>query len=210
MRFTLTLAVCLASASLGFAQRWEVGAGVGTGFYNSRDVTSAGGTAAAKIKSNIAASAWVGSAQNRWGGELRYDYQMGDLQLKGQGQEATFGAETHAIHYDFTWNGGSSESKARPFLAFGGGVKVYRGTGTEQAFQPLSRIALLTKTQDMTALVSVGAGVRWKLAPGIALRLEIHDYLTPFPKSVITPNVGSKIGGWWNDIVPMVGLSFVL
>jgi hypothetical protein len=32
--------------------------------------------------------------------------------------------------------------------------------------------------------------------------------LTPFPKQVITPNVGADVGGWLNDIVPMVSVSF--
>lgn len=209
MRFNTTLALCLLVTPLAFAQRWEVGAGIGGGFYNSSEITNPGGSASAKFKSNMAASAWVGQAGRRWGGEIRYDYQLGDMQLKGQGQEATFGAETHAIHYDFTINGGDVESKVRPFVAFGGGVKVYRGTGTEQAFQPLSRIALLTKARDLVPMVSIGAGVRWKIAPGIALRAEIHDYLTPFPKQAITPNLGSEVGGWLNDIVPMFGISFM-
>jgi hypothetical protein len=36
----------------------------------------------------------------------------------------------------------------------------------------------------------------------------VHDYLTPFPKEVITPNPPSKVSGWIHDIVPMFGLSY--
>jgi hypothetical protein len=41
------------------------------------------------------------------------------------------------------------------------------------------------------------------------LRVEVHDFATPFPKKVITPNLGAKVSGWIHDIVPMVGLSYV-
>src|SRR5260370_35823480 len=95
------LVVCAgAIAPAAVAQKWEFGGGVGGGFYTSQDVTSPGGSAAAKIQRNIAGSAWLGNnGHGRIGGELRYDYQRGDLQLSSGGTQATFGAQTHAIHY---------------------------------------------------------------------------------------------------------------
>jgi hypothetical protein len=89
-------------------------------------------------------------------------------------------------------------------------VKIYSGTGTEQAFQPLSNIALLTKTKEVKPMVSVGAGVKVSLAKSVNLRLEVHDYLTPFPQNVIAPAQGSKVSGWLSDLVFMAGLSFAL
>jgi hypothetical protein len=36
----------------------------------------------------------------------------------------------------------------------------------------------------------------------------VHDYLTEFPSKVITPASGSTAGGWFNNIVATVGLTF--
>jgi hypothetical protein len=210
MKLARLLVVCAAVAGIpASAQTWEFGGGVGGGFYTSRDITSPGGSARAKIQSNIAGSVWLdNNGQGRWGGELRWDYQRGALQLKQGGTAATFGAESHAIHYDFLYHFRNAGSPVRPFLAFGGGIKVYRGTGEEVVFQPLSGIALLSRTQDLVGMVSVGGGLKVKLSPHVQLRVEVHDFLTPFPKQVIVPNVGANAGGWLNDIVPMVGIAF--
>jgi len=73
----------------------------------------------------------------------------------------------------------------------------------------LSNFALLTKDQDLTALASVGAGIKFKLASHLLLRVEVHDYLTPFPKQVIAPAANAKVSGWLQDIVPSVGLGYI-
>jgi opacity protein-like surface antigen len=207
----LLVSAAIVTAPALMAQRWEIGVGAGGGFYTSQDVTAPGGSAQAKLESNVVGSVWLGNNRpGRWGGDLRYDYQRGGFDLKSGSTEATFGAETHSIHYDFLFHATPSESRIRPFVAFGGGVKMYQGTGKEVAFQPLSNFALLTKQTDLTGLVSVGAGVKFQIASHVQLRLDVHDYLTPFPKKVITPNVGAKVGGWLQDFVPMAGLSFTL
>jgi hypothetical protein len=191
------------------AQRWEVGGGVGGGIYTARDVSNPAGNASAKIQTNIAASAWVDNhSAGHWSGELRYDYGRGDLALSQSGTQATFSSETHAMHYDLQWRFAPQEATVQPFVSGGAGVKIYRGTGTEQPYQPLSNVALLTKVQDLTALVVGGGGVRVRLSDRVTLRLEVHDFFTPVPNKVIAPAAGSKVSGWWQDIVPMVGLSW--
>jgi hypothetical protein len=50
--------------------------------------------------------------------------------------------------------------------------------------------------------------VKFSLSPAVQLRLEAHDFLTPFPKNVIAPAQGSTVGGWLQDFVVMAGLSF--
>ena len=119
-----------------------------------------------------------------------------------------FGAETHTINYDFLLHFKPSDAKVRPFVSAGAGIKFYRGTGTEAVTQPLSQYALLTKASDLTGVVSVGGGVKIKLGKNAWLRLDVHDYMSPFPKQVITPNVGANVEGWLHDIVPMVAISF--
>jgi hypothetical protein len=204
------LVVCLVGLAPGLmAQRWEVGGGAGGGFYTSQDVSLGSSSVSAKIASNVAGSAWVANnSQNKLGGELRFDYQLGDLGLSGQGSSATFAAQSYAVHYDLLWHFAPNGSKIRPFVAAGAGIKVYRGTGTEAAYQPLYQYALLTKDQDLVPLVSAGAGVKVQIASRVQLRLEVHDYATPFPKTVIAPNTGAKVSGWLMDFVPMVGISY--
>jgi len=196
-------------APRAFAQSWEVGAGVGGGFYTAQTVTSPAGSASAKLQTGPAGSVWLGNTwQGRWSGELRYDYGMSNLALSSGGTTASFGAHTQQFHYDVMWHATSSESRIRPYVAAGAGVKLYQGTGAQVAYQPLSNIALLTQQQDLTPLVSAGAGVKFQISSHVQLRLDVHDYLTPFPNKVITPNVGSKVGGWLQDIVPMIGISY--
>lgn len=210
MKLARMLVVCAAFATMAMAQRWEFGGGAGGGFYTSQDITSPGADASAKITSNLDASVWVGNnSAGHWGGELRYDFQMGDLQLSNGSTKATFGAQTHSIHYDIVWYGTTPEAAIRPYVAVGAGIKDYVGTGTQVVYQPLENVALLTKANDITPLISAGAGVKFQLSRHVNLRLEVHDYLTPFPKQVITPNAGAKVGGWLQDFVPLVGISYV-
>ena len=157
----------------------------------------------------MAVSTWVGENMgDRWGGELRYSYGLGDARLKQNSTEAVFGAETHTINYSFLLYTKPSESSTRPFVDAGAGIKFYRGTGTETVVQPLSQYALLTKAGDLTGMFSFGGGVKKKLGSHAWLRLDVHDYMSPFPKQVITPNFGANVDGWMHDIVPMVAISF--
>ena len=211
MKLVRLSVVCFAAAMLpaAMAQKWEVGVGGGGGFYTSQDVTLGSTSAAANLKTNLVLSAWVGqNITDRWGGELRYSYQPGDLQLKQNSTQATFGAETHTVNYNFLWHARPSEATVRPFLSGGAGIKFFQGTGTETETQNLSQYALLTKANDLTAVVSVGGGVKVKLGAHAWLRMDVHDYMSPFPKQVITPNAGATVGGWLHDIVPMVAVSF--
>lgn len=206
------LVVCasLLAVPQAWGQKWEFGGGVGGGFYPSVDVTNGSSSVASKIATDLVGSVWLANnGSGRWGGEMRYDYQRGDLQLSGAGTNASFGARSQAIHYDILWHFASSEAPVRPFISFGGGVKFYEGTGTEQAYQPLENFALLTKDSQITALGSAGAGIKMKIGSRLQLRVEVHDYITPYPKQLITPNAGSKTGFLLQDIVPQVGIGYL-
>jgi outer membrane protein W len=211
MKSAHMLVVCLAvsAAPSALAQKWEFGLGAGAGFNTSKDATRPTEKANAKIKTGLAAGAWLSNNTSaRWGGEIRYAYQSGQLQLKQGSTQATFAAESHAMHYDFQWHASDADSASRPYIAFGGGVKMHRGTGTEQLTQPLSRFALLTKTQEVQGMASIGVGIKTKIGEHWQLRVDVHDYITPFPKEVITPNLGTSLGGMLHNIVPMVGISW--
>jgi hypothetical protein len=200
--------VC-ACAPLALAQKWEIGAGVGGDFYTSQTVSNPLGNADASLAKGVAVSGWLGNNTGQvLGGEMRYDFEKADLKLSGQGTSASFGGHTQAFHYDFLFHLAPPEAAVRPFVAAGGGVKVYSGTGTESEVQPLSSAAFLTKTNQIEGLISVGGGLKWTVGQNSLLRLEVHDYLTPFPKNVIAPAAGSKVGGWLQDFVVSVGFSF--
>jgi hypothetical protein len=193
-----------------FAQTWEVGFGAGGSFMTSGTIQNPAGNASATRQPGLALSAWLGNSigSGLFGGELRYDYEMGDLKLSQGGTSTTFASRSNAIHYDFLYNFSSSESAVRPFIDAGGGVKWYSGTGTEQVYQPLSNIAVFSDVRDMRPLVSVGAGVKFNVAKSTLLRLEVHDYLTPFPSTLIAPVPPSTVSGWLNDFVVSAGISW--
>jgi hypothetical protein len=207
--FRISLFVlAIAGAPLASAQKWEVGVGIGGSFYTSQTFTSAVAKADASLTNGIAASVWLGNnSGNLLGGELRYDYENTNLKLSSGNSSASFGAQTNAFHYDFLLHLAPRSSPIRPFVAAGGGVKVYRGTGAEQPFQPLSNLGLLTKTGDVKGLISVGAGIKFNVGRVLQFRVEVHDYMTPFPNKVIAPVEGVKAGGWLQDFVPMGALA---
>lgn len=204
---SLTLAVVTPAA---FAQKWEVGFGAGGSFLTSDTITSPAGNANATRAPGLAVSAWLDNTigSGLFGGELRYDHENGDLKLSSGGTSATFASQSNAIHYDFLLNFASSEAAVRPYIAAGGGVKWYSGTGAEQVYQPLSNIAVFSDVRDMRALVSVGAGVKFNIAKSTLLRLEVHDYLTPFPSTLVAPVPGANVSGWVQDFVASAGVSF--
>jgi hypothetical protein len=191
------------------AQKWEFGGGIGGSFYPSRDVKNGSTTASAGIRTNIASGVWLGqNASGRWGGEVRYDYQIGDLSLERGSTSASLNAQSHALHYDVLWHATRRGSTVRPFLAAGAGIKVYRATGQPGLVQPLSQYALLTKGDELQPLLSLGAGVKWQIGQSLQLRLEVHDYITPFPKELIAPNVGSTMPSILQNIVPMLAIAY--
>lgn len=199
----------LAAVPAAYAQKWEFGGGAGGGFYTSQDVTNPAISGTAKIGTGITASAWLtNNTSEHWGGEIRYDFQQGDLQLKSGGGRATFSGLSHAVHYDFHLHFAPLEAAVRPFIAFGGGVKVFRGTGAEVASQPLNNLALLTKTTDLRPMASVGAGIKFT-GRRLGFRIEAHDYLTPFPDKVIAPAMNSSVSGWIHDFVLSAGVSIL-
>lgn len=206
----LLAAGALAIAPAALAQNWELGVGAGESFYPANTITNGSASASVDTQTSLAGSIWLdNNSSGHWGGEARLDYSRGDLQLSSGGTTAKFGSEAYAMHYDLQWYPIRSESRIRPYLEAGGGIKYYRGTGSQVEFQPLSQFALLTKTQELKGMLSVGAGMKFRVTDHFGIRVEAHDYLTTFPKNLIQPNAGSKVSGWMQDIVPMVGLSYL-
>ncbi len=205
------LAVGLVLCALaGWTQEWEFGGAGGFGFMKGAGVSGPAGTATAGFQTGGAASAVFAHVANpRWSGEVRYSFLQSNLKLSSGSSQTTFAGRAHALHYDLLIFPGAPRARTRPFVAAGGGMKLYQGTGAEHAFQPLSQFAYLTRTRELKPMISAGGGVKTEIRPGLVLRVEFRDYVTPFPKELIAPAPGNKIAGWVHDFVPRVGISRV-
>jgi hypothetical protein len=203
-----TILLAAGFTAVSFAQQWEFGGVAGGGFLNTVTATNSVGAATAGFQSGAVFGGFIGNnLYKHIGGELRYTYLQSDLKLSSGGQTASFAGQSHAIHYDLILHTRNS-SKAQLFVAAGGGVKIFRGTGAEAAYQPLSQFGYFTKTQTFKPMASVGAGVKFALSRKMYLRTEFRDYITAFPKDVLTPPTNTKYGTLLHDFVPMVGLGF--
>lgn len=196
----------------GFAQaRWEVGLSTGYGFYENVTATNSTGEASVGFKPGVAFGVFGSDQINGWlAGEVHYTYRQNDAWVAARGTESRFDAESHVLHYDLIFHVAKRSAVVRPFFAVGGGVKVYRGTGREAAFQPLSNFTVFTRATQVVPVVSVGGGVKVELTRLITLRAEARDYVSTFPSEVIVPVPGARVHGWLHDFVPMIGVSFRL
>ena len=190
------------------SQHWEVGADGGYGVFRDASVTAGTATGKAGFAPGMAVGALLGNQFNRLvGGEIRYTYRADDLRVSSGSTEAKATAKSHALHYDVLIHATSKDSPVRPFLAIGAGVKLYRGTGAEPSFQPLSNLVLLSHTNEAQPLISAGGGVKFRVSPRALVRLDFRDYATPIPTSLLATPGNSKISGWMHDFVFLVGVS---
>jgi hypothetical protein len=204
------LALPLAIFTPCVAQQWEVGGALGYGFYRNQTVSTGTTEATAGFRPGFGFSIFGGEDLYRHiGGELRYTYRNSDLKLKSGSRDLSFAGDAHAIHYDFLFHASPKGSRIRPFLAAGGGVKIFRGTDSEAEFQPLSDLALFTRATEVKPLISVGAGIRFAISRNATLRMDIRDYISPFPKEVIVPVPPAQITGWLHNFMPMVGIGLM-
>jgi hypothetical protein len=211
MRSIALSIVLMSAAGSAFAQEWEFGALGGGGFLGNVSANGGSiGNATAGFAPGAAFGVFAGNNLYRnLSGEIRYEYMQNDLRLSSGGQTAQFTGSAHAIHYDVIYHTNRKESRVQYFVALGGGMKLFRGTGAQEAYQPLSQFGYFTKTQAIKPMVSVGGGFTYRLSPHMYLRTEVRDFITPFPTQVLTPAPGVKYGSILQDLVPMVGISYV-
>jgi hypothetical protein len=205
----LFLSLALAAAP-AFAQQWEFGGMAGGGFLSNVSASGPSSSATAGFAPGAAFGVFAGNNLYRnWSGEIHYEFMQSDLRLTSGGQSAQFTGAAHTVHYDIVYHTVRQESSVQFFAALGGGIKLFRGTGAEEAYQPLSQFGYFTKTQAIKPVLSVGGGFTYRLSRRVYLRAELRDFITPFPTQVLTPAPGVKYGSLLQDLVPMVGLSYV-
>ena len=191
------------------AQNREIGVVGGAGFLPGVPVQGAGPAVSAGFGPGPAVGAFLGhDLYSHLSGEIRYLFELRNLQLNSGGASASFSGRAHVLQYEVRYHFRPRSERIRPYLAAGGGMKLFQGTGAETAYQPLMQYAYLTRTQQLKPMLSVGGGVKFYLVHRMVLHVDLRDQMTGFPANVISPAPGMKISGWLHDFVPTVGLSW--
>ncbi len=206
--FRLLFPLILTAGSC-FGQTWSLGGAAGFGFYHDATITNGSGSAQAGFEPRASFSAVLGQNMgNYFGGEIRYTFRQGDSELKFGGQEANMDADAQAVHYDLLVYATPRNRKLRPYAAVGGGIKYYMATGAENAYQPLSNFAYLTRANQVEGLVSAGGGLKYSISEHWLIRVDFRYYGTPFPDQLFVAAPGAKISGWLHDFVPLAGIDW--
>ena len=190
------LAGLLATGACLAQQPYEIGGGIGYGFYHNGSVISSGGTAAAGIRNRFAATGVLGEdLYQHVSGEVRYLYHDGDTFLSSGAAKGNVQAQSHALHYDLLFHFKPRRAHFRPFVAAGAGAKFYETTGPMPSPQPLPRIAGLTNQSQWKPLFTVGTGLKVRLGNHFIVRGDFRDYITVFPNRLFSPVEGSTARG---------------
>jgi hypothetical protein len=201
--------LCLFTIGMVGAQQREIGILGGGGFSKGLSITGAPISASAGWQPGPAVGILVGQdLYSHWSGEIRYLFEQREFHLASGGSTAGFSGQAHALHYDLVYQRRTSDSRVRPYVAAGGGVKIFRGTGPETAYRPLMEDAYLTRTQEFKAMLTVGGGLKVEISNRMMLRVEVRDQITRFPNQIVAAAPGRKTDGWLHDLVPSVGLSW--
>ena len=200
---------CCLFAGAAIAQSREFGVIGGYGYAPGLTLTGPVGTAQTGFRNGGALGVYLAeNPYKHFGGEIRYLYRMSDMKLSSGGASTNFPARSHIVHMDLLAHFRPPDSRTRPFIAFGAGVKIIQGTGAESSFQPLHQFAALTKTMQVLPTGDVGAGVKLSLRSHLRIRFEARDYISPQPGKVITAAPGVRLAGMLHDILALAAVSY--
>jgi hypothetical protein len=212
MRATLlTSVIAVAFSNMCLAQEWEVGAAAGYGFYNNASIGDpvTGLSASAGFHPGFAVGAFFGeNMYEHVGGELRYLFFWGAPELQFQNTRASMRGYTNLVVYDVLVHMKTRDSNVRPYLAAGAGIKVFTGTSTQVLAQPLAEFAVLRPLQQVEPAISVGGGLKFRVATHALLRADFRTYMSPLPNHLFRPTGFSEIRGWVYNFVPQVGIGY--
>jgi hypothetical protein len=202
----LTAGLWIASACL--AQQWEVGGGIGYGWYHNASIISPAGQATAGIGNRLVATVVVTeNLYQHFSGEVRYVYHGGPTLLASRGVETSVSGQSHSLTYDVVAQLNPREAWFRPYVVGGIGAKFYDTNGRIFAQQPLARIGVLTTNSQWKPLVDFGGGVKFRLSQHVILRGDLRDYITPFPDRLFVPAANGRRSGVLHQITPLFGVS---
>src|SRR5689334_21111640 len=190
--FGLAVAACRAAEA-----QWDFGAEIGIGTSHDPSLTSPGGSAQSGFRTMATASVvWAENPYQYIGGEFRYMFRWGGPKLTSNGTQASMDGYANVITYDLLVHLKSRESRVRPYVAAGSGIKIYTGTAQRFSSQPLSDIAVLVPGTQVEPVISTGGGLKYLLRPGLQIRLDFRTHMTPLPNDLIRPTGRSVIHGW--------------
>ncbi len=196
-------------AGCAAAQQYEFGASIGYGLYRTGTIYGPGTKITAGIRNRFAAGAVIGEdLYKHISGEFRYIYHDGHPFLSGAGVKADIQGQSHTFTYDLLFHFKDREHKIRPFVAAGAGLKDYVIAGPEPAPQPIPGVASLRARDELHFVVSLGGGVKYRLARHVIARFDFRDYLTTFPKRQMAPAPGGTARGIFQQFTPLFGLSY--
>jgi len=209
-KFAITSLFLAVASFSAHGQQWEFGGLGGAAFLNTVPASGGSGSATAGFQQGAVFGGYLGqNISSHIAGQIRYEYMQSNLQLTSGGSKASFSGVGHALHYDILIHTNRRHSPVQFFVAVGGGMKIFDGTGTEAAYQPLSQFGYFTKTQTLKPMADFGGGMRVMINPHLYLTTEVRDFLTAFPTQVLTPPPGVKYSSLLHDVVPMASLSYV-
>jgi hypothetical protein len=193
------------------AQQWEVGAAAGYGFYNNASIGDpvTGVSASAGFHPGFALGAFF--AENMYehvGGELRYLFLWGAPELQFNDIRASMRGYTNLVVYDVLVHMTSRDSKVRPFLAGGAGIKVFTGTSTQFLTQPLQQFAVLFPHTEVEPAISVGGGIKYRAGRHVLLRADFRTYMSPLPDRLFRAPRVNETRGWVYNFVPQAGIGY--
>jgi len=206
VKLKLTAGFLIASTCL--AQNWELGGGVGYGWYQNASIISPAGVATAGIGNRVVATGVVTeNLYQHFSGEIRYVYHGGPTLLTSGGAGTGVSAQSHSLTYDVLAHLNPREAWIRPYVAAGIGAKFYDTVGRIPLLQPIPRIGVVTSNSQWVALFDFGGGVKFRVADHVILRADLRDYITSLPDRLFIPAVEGRRSGVLHQITPMIGLS---
>lgn len=192
-----------------WGQQWEFGGVAGFAVNKKYEIEKNASVVKAGFENNGAFGVRGGhNSYKRWSGEAMYLYRMGDAKIDVSGAPK-FSAQHHILTGSILYHFAPLDKKVRPFVQFGGGVRVLRGTGVERAVQPGSNIAVFAATRETMALGDVGVGVKVNASKKWQIRFDVHDYISSPPEDVLAPVPGARSKGMFHDFVALAGVAYI-
>lgn len=205
--FKYSIVILLAGEA--FAQRYEIGAAIGYGFYNNGTIFSTSGTAEAGIRNRFATGIFLADEFSDYvSAEFDYLYHDGHPFLQTPGVKSDIQGNSDALTGALLFHFKRRENRWRPFLAGGAGAKEYVIAGPAPFPQPIPQIASLTTNDVWKVVFSAGGGVKFRLIPHMVLRAEFRDYITTFPRQQIVPAPHNTARGVFEQFTPLFAMSY--
>lgn len=209
MRLVLFSILLATFSSRCLAQEWEIGAAAGYSWYHNAPVDNVLNSGRTGYAPRPEFAVVLDDNPYRYiGGEFQYTFRPGGTQLWSGGITENAPGYSNTIIYNLVVHMTPLESKFRPFVAAGSGIRIY--TNSRPLFtQPLAGVALLTQGTQVEPAISFDAGVKYLLPHHIQLRLDLRGYTTPAPNALIRSLGPGHINGWIWDFAPMAGVGYV-